>query len=79
MSDFKIGDKVYYFFHNNDCSLIWNLDDVVIDEDKVTSINRCGNPNFSDGYEFTANDAIFKSKQEAIQAMRKRLDELENE
>lgn len=79
MSDFKVGDRVYYFFHADDCSLIWNLNNMGIDEDKVTSIRPSGIPAFGDGYEFNCNDAIFKSKQEAIQAMRKRLDELQNE
>ena len=74
MTDFKVGDKVYYFFHANDCSLIWDLKDFDIMESEITKINKYARPEFDNGYEFYDEQPFFKTKNEAIDAMIKRLE-----
>lgn len=67
--DWSIGNKVYYFFHDDDCSLIWNVENIRFNEEEITSFDRWGNPRFDDGYVFKPADAIYRTKNEAIDAM----------
>lgn len=73
MTDWKIGDKVFYFWHEDSCSLIWDLKDLVIKEDVITNVNVYGIPAFTDGYAFFPNQPFFKSQEDAKNAMIKYL------
>lgn len=79
MSDWKVGDKVFYFWHASDCSLVWSIEDFFIEEDEITGFDRNGTPRFSDGYEFYTRHSIYKSKNEAIDAMIKHLEGFRND
>lgn len=78
-SPFKVGDKVYFFWHANNCSLVWDLNDFSLEEEEITGFGISELPLFDTHYSIGKNDAIYKSKTEAIHAMIKRLEELKNE
>ena len=52
MSDWKIGDKVFCFWHANDCSLVWDLEDFSVEEDEIVGFNHYGNPMITGHYDF---------------------------
>lgn len=72
----KIGDKVYYFWHANDCSLVWNLCDFSIEEDEIIGFSLYGDPMITGRYDFKGHHAFYRTKQEAIDAL---IEHLKNE
>ena len=69
MNNWKLGDKVYYFYHSHDSCIVWNIHNLVLDEDEITSFDRFGNPRFGDGYVIREWHHIYRTKNEAIDAM----------
>lgn len=76
MSDWKIGDKCYYFWHANECSLVWDLKDFKLEEDEIIGFNTYGRPLFMGRYHFRETDSIFKTKSDAVNAMMDRLNQI---
>lgn len=76
MSDWKIGDKVFYFWHANDCSLVWDLKDFALEEDEIIGFNKYGDPLITGHYDFRNDDSFFKTKADAVNAMIMRLKEI---
>jgi len=71
MSKWNIGDKVYYFWHANDCSLVWDLIDLAIKEEVVIGFDALGNPQIDDmlRLSFKPDESFYQTKNEAIDAM----------
>ena len=73
--DWKIGDKVYYFWHANDCALIWDLSDFELMEDEIIGFNQYLRPMITGHYDFNSSDAFYPTKQAAIDSMIEHLKE----
>ncbi len=90
MSDFKVGDTVYFMY--SQYFRKWGEDDIIVYHDTLELLNglvvkMCEDKDFThvyvDGAEsilifsyFCFDDNVFKSKKDCIDAFKKRLDEL---
>ena len=94
MSDFKVGDEVYYFYlPSHNCIegyLIGNISNITIRKSIIEEIKHCEGVVIGDAvlpsfdlvffaYVSCPSDYLYKSKQECIDAYIKKLEALENE
>ncbi len=70
MSDYKVGDKIYYF--ESRCSKFAKVEDLHVYKAECIDIDSEGLPYFCFGY-IDEDDIYYKSKNEAINAMVKHL------
>lgn len=81
MSDFKVGDEVWYFCDNTDgTGAAMAISDIILFNGTITDISSNGEYVTildSFGEEIVTSSSCFPSKLHAITSMRKHLDELE--